>query len=66
MPSEFCPALHECKRLERDRMAFLPLPPSAYDACDKRPGCVNSLSLVRYKGNDYWVPVAYAGPQSDR
>ena len=29
------------------------------DACDKRPGRVSSLSLVRYKGNDYSVPVAY-------
>ena len=28
-------------------------------ACDKRPGRVSSLSLVRYKGNDYSVPVAY-------
>ena len=47
------------ERLERDRAAFLPLPPTPYDACDKRPGRVSSLSLVRYKGNDYSVPVAY-------
>ena len=46
-------------RLERDRRAFLPLPPAPYDACDKRPGRVSSLSLVRYRGNDYSVPVAY-------
>jgi len=46
-------------RLEGDKAALLPLPPSPYDACDKRPGRVSSLSLVRYKGNDYSVPVAY-------
>jgi transposase len=47
------------ERLERDLGAFLSLPPSPYDACDKRPGRVSSLSLVRYRGNDYSVPVAY-------
>jgi len=46
-------------RMARDRAAFLPLPSAAYDACDKRPGRVSSLSLVRYRGNDYSVPVAY-------
>ena len=38
---------------------LLPLPPAPYDACDKRPGRASSLSLVRYRGNDYSVPVAY-------
>ncbi len=47
------------ERLARDRDALLPLPPGPYDACDKRPGRVSSLSLVRYKGTDYSVPVAY-------
>ena len=47
------------ERLERDRAAFLSLPPTPYDACDRRPGRVTSLSLVRYKANDYSVPVAY-------
>ena len=47
------------ERLKRDRDALLPLPPAPYDACDKRPGRVSSLSLVRYRGNDYSVPVAY-------
>jgi transposase len=47
------------ERLGRDRGAFLPLPPVPYDACDRRPGRVSSLSLVRYRGNDYSVPVAY-------
>jgi hypothetical protein len=31
-----------------------------YDACDRRPGRVSSLSLVRYDRNDYSVPTAYA------
>ena len=39
--------------------ALLPLPPMAYDACDKQAGRVSSLSLVRYRTNDYSVPVAY-------
>ncbi|MAG97390.1 MAG: IS21 family transposase [Rhodospirillaceae bacterium] len=46
-------------RMIRDRAAFLPLPSAPYDACDKRPGRVSSLSLVRYRGNDYSVPVTY-------
>ena len=37
----------------------MPLPPAPYDACDKRPGRASSLSLVRYRSNDYSVPVAY-------
>ncbi len=47
------------ERLIRDQTALLELPSSPYDACDKRPGRVSSLSLVRYKANDYSVPVAY-------
>jgi transposase len=47
------------ERLERDRQVLLPLPPAPYDACDKRPGRVNSLSLVRYRSNDYSAPVTY-------
>ncbi len=31
----------------------------SHDACDKRPGRASSLSLVRYRSNDYSVPVAY-------
>ena len=38
---------------------LLPLPPVAYDACDKQAGRVSCLSLVRYRTNDYSVPVAY-------
>ena len=47
------------QRMERDLDALLPLPPVPYDACDRQAGRVSSLSLVRYKTNDYSVPVAY-------
>ena len=47
------------QRMERDLEALLPLPPVAYDACEKQAGRVSSLSLVRYRTNDYSVPVAY-------
>ena len=47
------------QRMERDLDALPPLPPVAYDACDKQAGRVSSLSLVRYRTNDYPVPVAY-------
>jgi len=51
------------ERFERDRKALLPLPPTAYDACDKRPTRVTSLSLVRYATNDYSVPTRYGHRQ---
>ena len=47
------------QRMERDLDALLPLPPAPYNACDKQAGRVSSLSLVRYRANDYSVPVAY-------
>ena len=47
------------ERLERDRAALLPLPAAPYDACEKLGTRVSSLSLVRYRHNDYSVPVAY-------
>ena len=47
------------ERLVRDREALLPLPPAPYDACEKKPAWVSSLSLVRYRGNDYSVPTAF-------
>jgi len=47
------------ERLARDRAAFLPLPPTPYEACDKKTARVSSLSLVRYRSNDYSVPTAY-------
>jgi len=48
-----------CERFERDREALTALPPTPFDACDKQGTRVNSLSLVRYRTNDYSVPVAY-------
>jgi len=47
------------ERLERDRAALVALPPAPFDACDKQGARVSSLSLVRYRSNDYSVPVAY-------
>ena len=47
------------ERLVRDLAAFQSLPATAYDACEKKPGRVSSLSLVRYRGTDYSVPTAY-------
>lgn len=47
------------ERMERDRAHFQPLPATPYDACDKRSARVSSLSLVRYRGNDYSVPSTY-------
>ena len=47
------------QRMERDLDALLTLPDAPYDACDRQPGRVSSLSLVRYRTNDYSVPVAY-------
>jgi len=47
------------ERFGRDRDAFLPSPSAPYDACDKADTQASSLSLVRYKTNDYSVPVAY-------
>jgi len=47
------------ERLERDRAALQRLPATAFDACDKCPGRVSSLSLVRYRGTDYSVPTRF-------
>jgi transposase len=47
------------ERFERDRAALLPLPASPYEACEKRTAKVSSLSLVRYRTNDYSVPTAF-------
>jgi hypothetical protein len=50
-------------RFERDRVAMLPLPVSPYEACEKISARVNSLSLVRYRANDYSVPTQYGHRQ---
>jgi len=45
------------ERFEKDRERLLPLPATAYEACEKRPARVTSMALVRYRTNDYSVPV---------
>ena len=47
------------ERLEQEGETLIKLPQTPYDASDKQTGRVSSLSLVRYKGNDYSVPVVY-------
>lgn len=51
------------ERFERDRAAMLPLPAAPYEACEKIAGRVSSLSLVRYRSNDYSVPTQYGHRQ---
>ena len=46
-------------RFIADLDALQPLPGVAYDACDKQSVKVSSLSLVRYRGNDYSAPTQY-------
>ena len=47
------------ERYVRDQELLTALPPTPFDACDKRGTRVNSQSLVRYRTNDYSVPVAF-------
>ncbi len=47
------------ERFVRDQEALMALPSTTFEACEKVPTQVNSLSLVRYRNNDYSVPVAY-------
>ncbi len=47
------------ERMQADLAAFMKLPPAPYDACDKVNTRVSSLSLVRYKNNDYSAPTRY-------
>jgi len=51
------------ERFERDHAAMLPLPAAPYEACEKIAGRVSSLSLVRYRSNDYSVPTRYGHRQ---
>ena len=48
------------ERLMRDLDALMVLPPTPYDACDKVSTRATSISMVRFRTNDYSVPVAYA------
>mgnify|MGYP000231711630 FL=1 len=47
-------------RLLRDLDALMVLPPVPYDACEKISTRATSISMVRYRCNDYSVPVAFA------
>ena len=47
------------ERFVRDREALKRPLPAPFDACGKQGTRVDSLSLVRYRTNDYSVPVAY-------
>ena len=47
------------ERFERDRAAFLTLPATPYEACEKVSARVSSLALVRYRCNDYSVPTRH-------
>ena len=47
------------ERFEKDRERLLPLPAAPYEACDQRSTRVTSMSLVRYRTNDYSVPVEW-------
>ena len=51
------------ERFERDRAVFLPLPDAPYEACEKVTVRVSSISLVRYRTNDYSVPTEYGHRQ---
>ena len=51
------------ERFERDCAAMLPLPPTPYEACEKVTVRVSSLSLVRYRTNDYSVPTQFGHRQ---
>jgi hypothetical protein len=47
------------QRFAQDQEMLLPLPAAPYEACDKRSTRVTSLALVRYRTNDYSVPVEW-------
>lgn len=47
------------ERFEKDQQRLLPLPAAPYEACDKRSTRVTSMALVRYRTNDYSVPVEW-------
>lgn len=51
------------ERFKRDHAAMLPLPAAPYEACEKISARVSSLSLVRYRTNDYSVPTEYGHRQ---
>ena len=53
-------AVSKRELLKEDQASFLPLPATAFEACRRASTTVSSLSLVRFDGNDYSVPVRCA------
>ena len=53
-------ARSKAERLEDDRAKFRALPTARFEARRVVPAKANSLSLVRFDGNDYSVPTAFA------
>ena len=51
------------ERFQRDLAAMLPLPSGRFEACEKTTLRVSSLSLARYRTNDYSVPTQYGHRQ---
>jgi transposase len=47
------------ERLQRDLEALMSLPANHFEPCEKLSTRVSSLSLVRYRHNDYSVPTLY-------
>ena len=47
------------QRFEKDQQRLLALPAAPYEACAKQSTRVTSMSLVRYRSNDYSVPVCW-------
>ena len=47
------------ERFVGDKSALSALPKYPFEACETQSTRVSSLSMVRYRGNDYSVPVAY-------
>lgn len=48
------------ERMQADLAAFMALPAVPFDPCHIVTGRASSMSLVRYRTNDYSVPTAYA------
>ena len=47
------------ERFGKDEERLLPLPAAPYEACEKHSTRVTSMALVRYRANDYSVPVEW-------
>jgi hypothetical protein len=62
VPASRCPCATQASlALRYQKMARMPVAP--YEACERIAARVSSLSLVRYRGNDYSVPTQYGHRQ---